>query len=118
MREQQTSSAATAPSEFTGFELAESCALYEVFESLTEQLIAFSNQPRFGDAGLGLLEDISEDFAKRSRLLAAHIKATRPADRTERGLRAKVILRDAMLDTDDLSEIAAIAAVLAAPERH
>lgn len=118
MLEKQAIAGAAAANPFAGFELAESCALYEVFESLTEQLIAFSNQPRFGDAGLGLLEDISEDFARRSRLLAAYIKAARPADRSERGQRAKIILRDAMLDTDDLSEIAAIAAVLATPERH
>ncbi len=103
---------------FVGFDLMESCALYEVFHSLTEQLIAYSNQPRFEEKALGLLEDLSEAFARQMREVAAHIKAMKPADKTEREIRAKTLIRDAMLDTDNISEIAAIAAALAVPERH
>lgn len=117
MLEKRAIAGAAPANPFAGFEMKESCALYEVFSNLTEQLIAFSNQPRFEDAGLGLLEDMSENLARQMREVAAHIKALRPVDRNERELRAKTLIHDAMLDTDDLSELAAVAAALAAPDR-
>lgn len=94
--------------------LRESCSLYEVFGSLIEQLIAYSNQPRFDDGGLAVLEDMSESLARQMRDLVEHIKTTAPMDRIERELKAKTLIRDAMLDTDDISEIAAVATAIAA----
>lgn len=98
--------------------LRDACGLYEVFGSLTEQLIAYSNQPRFDEGGLAMLEEMSEALARQMREVVERLKSIRPADRIELELRAKVLVRDALLDTDDMSEIAAVAAALAVPERH
>lgn len=98
--------------------LRDACALYEVFGSLTEQLLAYSNQPRFDDVGLTLLEEMSEGLARQRREMVEMIKAARPTDKIGREMRAKTLICDAMLDTDDISEIAAVAATLAVPERH
>lgn len=100
---------ATCTGNFASLSLKEACAIYGIFESLTEQLIAYSNQPRFGDAGLALLEDMSEDLGRQMRGLVAHIKSTAPMDRFERDARVKTLIRDAMLDTDDPNELASIA---------
>ena len=103
---------------FAKLELQESCALYGVFDSLSEQLIAYQNQPRFKGAAFELLEEMSETLCRQMRELVAHIKMTKASSKIEREIRAKILITDSMLDTDDISEIAAVAASLAVTNRH
>lgn len=98
-------------------ELRESCGLYEVFVILSEQVTAFANQPRFEGESATMLDDLAIEIDRKMQAMCDLIKATKPGDKIEREMRAKILIRDAMLDTDNISELAAIVAALAVPER-
>lgn len=112
---------AEKPSPFAGgipkLELRESCGLYEVFAILSEQVTAFANQPRFEGESASMLDDLAIEIDRKMQAMCDLIKATKPVDKIEREMRAKILIRDAMLDTDNISELAAVVAALAVPER-
>lgn len=98
-------------------ELREICGLYEVFAFLSDQVTAFVNQPRFEGGATSILDDLAVEMDRKMQAMCALIKATKPVDKFDRDMRAKILIRDAMLDTDNISELAAIVAALAVPER-
>lgn len=107
----------TPTGNFSDLSLSEACGLYEVFSNLSQQITAFANQPRFEGEAASLLDGLAEDADRKMQAMVGVIRSKTPADRIERDLKVKVLLRDAMLDTDDPAELASIASELAS-ERH
>lgn len=106
------------PAVLPKLEMRELCGLYEVFSILSEQVMAFANQPRFEVESSSLLEDLAVELDGKMRAVVAVIKATKPACPIVREIRAKTLIVDAVKGFDNISEIAAVAAALAVPERH
>lgn len=105
----------------------EAAHLYETMAGLYETVTAFQNAPKFGKDGIPgsfnaagrVLEDFSETIGFRLEALAERMKtAPRPESQYERDYLARVLIRHASVYADSILEIVAIAASLAAPERH
>ena len=77
-------------------------------------------QTAVDEARDALTAHIADDNADAGQMreLATHLKAMKPSGEAEREIRAKTLIIDAMLDTDSISELAAVVAALALAERH
>jgi hypothetical protein len=105
----------------------EAAYLYETMANLYEAATAFQNAPRFSKEGIPgsfnaagrVLDDFSETIGVRLEALVERMKkAPRPETKFEREYLARVLIRHASVYADSILEIVAIAASLAAPERH
>lgn len=105
----------------------EAAYLYETMANLYETVTAFQNAPRFGKNGVPgdfnaagrVIEDFGETIGLRLEALAERMRtAPRPQTQFEREYLARVLIRHASVYADSILEIVAIAASLAAPERH
>lgn len=105
--------------------LDELFGLIEVFRTMGQVLSAFSCQPKYTDSDTSmhnaagrLICSLAESFEMRADMAAERIMLLRPADQWERDERARATIQYRAAVGEDLSELAALTASFAAPEKH